>query len=77
MKATLEFNLPEDNSDFQLAVNSSKIFHVIWNLDQYLRSKIKYEDHLLTQEKFDAYEEIRRKLFEIMSENSVGFDQFE
>lgn len=42
MKAILEFNLPEDQVEFDEAINGGKWQHVVWNLDQWLRSQTKY-----------------------------------
>jgi len=42
MKATLEFNLPEDQSDFDLAVNGAKAQVALWEMDQWLRAQYKY-----------------------------------
>jgi hypothetical protein len=42
MKATLEFNLPEDHIEFELAVNGPKMHSVLWEMDQWLRQQYKY-----------------------------------
>jgi hypothetical protein len=34
MKATLEFNLPEDRSEFTLACNGAKYHSAIWDISQ-------------------------------------------
>ena len=74
MKAKLEFNLPDDQQDFTLAVNAMNFWHVLWEMDQYLRSKTKYAPDDLSEDKYDAYQEVRDKLFELMSENNINFD---
>ena len=74
MKATLEFNLPDDQDDFVLATNGLKFWSVLWELDQSLRSKTKYAPDSLPQDKYDAYQEIRDELRELMIENNVTFD---
>lgn len=74
MKAILEFNLPDDQVDFDLATNASKFWSVLWELDQDLRAKTKYAPDNLPQDKYDAYDEVRDKLYELMSENNVSFD---
>ena len=74
MKATLEFNLPDDQDDFVLATNGLKFWSVLWELDQSLRSKTKYAPDNLPQDKYDAYQEIRDELRELMIENNVTFD---
>jgi hypothetical protein len=72
MKATLKFNLPEDQSEFDQAINASKYHSVIWNLDQWLRSETKHG--MLPEERDEAYQDIRQKLHEIMEENNVTLD---
>ena len=74
MKATLEFNLPEDNDDFKMANNGVNWYLVCWELDNDLRAKTKYAPDSLPQDKYDAYQEIRERLRELMSERNVGFD---
>ena len=74
MKATLEFNLPEDQQDFQMATNAIKFWSVIYELDQELRSKTKYAPDDLPEDKYDAYQEVRDRLYELMSEYNVSLD---
>lgn len=74
MKATLEFNLPEDQQDFELATKGLKFWSVLWELDQSLRAKTKYAPDSLPQDKYDAYQEIRDELRELMFDNNLSFD---
>jgi len=74
MKAILEFNLPEDNQDFQLASNAMKFWSVLYELDQDLRAKTKYASDDLPQDKYDAYEEIRDNLYELMRNENISLD---
>ena len=73
-KAILEFNLPEDDQEFELATKGLKFWSVLWELDQSLRAKTKYASDDLPQEKYDAYQEIRDELNELMSDNNLNFD---
>ena len=73
-KAILEFNLPDDQQEFDLATSGLKFWSVLWELDQDLRAKTKYAPDDLPQDKYDAYEEIRDKLRELMSESNISFD---
>jgi len=57
-----------------LATNGLKFWSVLWELDQSLRSKTKYAPDSLPQDKYDAYQEIRDELRELMIENNVTFD---
>jgi hypothetical protein len=74
MKAILEFNLPDDQQDFNLAVNAMKFWDVLYELDQDLRSKTKYAPDDLPQDKYDAYQEVRDLLYELMSNNNISLD---
>jgi cell fate (sporulation/competence/biofilm development) regulator YlbF (YheA/YmcA/DUF963 family) len=74
MKAILEFNLPEDQQDYDLANNGLNFWRVLYELDQELRAKTKYAEDDLPQEKYDAYQEIRDKLHELMRESHVDLD---
>lgn len=72
MKATLEFNLPEDEFDYNMSINGFKWFNVTYQLDQHLRSQLKYNE--LTEEQARIYEELRELLREKMIEQGVNFD---
>ena len=74
MKAILEFNLPDDQQDFELASNAMKFWSVLYDLDQDLRSKTKYASDNLPQDKYDAYQEVRDILHELMSNNNISLD---
>jgi len=77
MKAILEFNLPEDNQEFTVATNGLNFWHVLYDLDQSLRSKTKYAPDDLPEDKYNAYQEIRDELRELMSDHNVNFDMVE
>ena len=75
MKATLEFNLPEDNQEFRLATKGSDWWHVCWEMDQWLRAQYKYmPDAEYSADKYNTYVQCRDKLFELMQENGVSLD---
>lgn len=74
MKAILEFNLPDDQQDFDLANSAQKFWNVLYHLDQELRAKTKYAPDDLPQEKYDAYQEVRDLLHDLMNENRIGLD---
>ena len=75
MEATLKFNLPEENAEFELAVNGSKMHSVLWDMDQWLRAQYKYmSDEEYSEDKYETYEKCREHLRELMFENGVKFD---
>jgi hypothetical protein len=70
MKAILEFDLPSEREEYEDATDGWKYSIVLWEMDQWLRSKIKYDD-TLTDEQYDIYEGVRKRLWEIAEENEV------
>ena len=70
MKAILEFNLPEDKVDFDLALQGGDWKHVCWEMDQYLRKRVKYDEGL-TEEQLEVYEDMRGEFWRMMKENNV------
>ena len=66
MKGILKYNLPEEQEEFLTAQNGSTYKLILWELDQWLRNKIKYEDidNIKTQE-------VRDKLHDLLLENGI------
>ena len=76
MKATLEFNLPEEQYEFNNAIKGGDWKDVCWQMDQYLRKHIKY-DESLSEEQLRVYEGIREELYSFMIENKVDLYEVE
>jgi len=75
MKALLEFNLPEDNTEYELTTKASNMYSVLWEMDQWLRSQYKYmSDDEYSKDKYETYEKCREQLRELMHENGVNLD---
>ena len=74
MKAILEFNLPDDQQEYELANSGLAFWNVLYELDQELRANTKYAPDDMTDEDYDAYQKIRDKLYELMRENNVSLD---
>jgi hypothetical protein len=72
MKAILEFTLPEDNHEFANATQGGKLRSVLWDLDQWFRSKIKYED--LTDEQYQVYQGCRDHLRTLLYEENIDLE---
>ncbi len=69
----MTFNLPEDQAEFDLAVQGSKMYVALWDISQELRTLWKYEE--LKQEEWDMVERIRNKFYEILDENQIKLDK--
>jgi hypothetical protein len=74
MKATLKFNLPEDDHEFTMATKGADMHSVLWDYDQWLRGKIKYSPETMSEEVYNTYEECRRELHEMMGSHQVSLD---
>ena len=44
MKATLEFDLPDEKEEFDITCKSVDYFRQLWDIDQHLRSLLKHGD---------------------------------
>jgi hypothetical protein len=73
MKAVLEFDLPEDQDDFQAAINGNNYKSAIWNFDQLLRSEMKYKE--LSDQTYKAYKYCREELRKILEEDNLFIEQ--
>ena len=60
MKAILEFELPEDNSDFTLANNGFKYWSILSDIDNHLRGVLKYGHKYKSVD--ELAEEVRRMI---------------
>ena len=66
MKAFLVFNRPDDEQEFRVASAAMDWYLTVWDLDQWLRSEIKYQEK--------DYQEVRNKLHEILRDKNLDLD---
>ena len=74
MKGILEFDLRDDQKEFETAINADKYKSVIWDLDQYLRQQIKYNADNLSNDTITAFELIRDKIREQLNDYSISIE---
>lgn len=74
MKATLEFNLPEDREEHQVAVHSVDLYLSLWDIDQWLRGKVKYSEGKEWNNYEDALDATRTQLREIMASRNINLE---
>ena len=77
MKATLEFNLPEDQPEFNNAIKGGDWKHVCWEMDQYLRRNTKYASDDTNEEALQALKNAREFLNNLMVDNNVDLYEVE
>lgn len=75
MKARLEFNLPDEQNEFTLANNGSNFYCALFEIDNYLRNKIKYECESLSEEELKTYEKIREEVNQIINDYASAFHE--
>ena len=71
MKAILEFNLPEDKEEFDAASRGMDWALVAWEIDQLLRNKLKYEEHV--RDTRNTLEELRKTLNDMLADKGLKY----
>lgn len=69
MKATLEFNLPDDSEEYEMYSNALNYYSFINSMNEYLRNEIKYNNH--TDEEYAMLEKVREQYFELMNNYNI------
>jgi len=74
MKAIIEFNLPEDRDEYDMANNAGKMYMALWDIKQLLRSTLKYNPTGLNGDQLEQWEAMRSEFFEILDNNDLKLD---
>jgi hypothetical protein len=72
-KVTIEFDPFEDREEMESALNGAKWKMLVWDLDQHLRSELKYNDEI-TGEVYDALQKVRDHLHELKNESGLTLE---
>ena len=77
MKATITFDLdePGERTEHIRCIKAIDLSMAIYDLDQYLRTKTKYESDGMPAEVYEAYESMRDKFKEILEERHISYDE--
>lgn len=59
MEGILKFELPREEVEFKQAVNAGNAYAALWDFNQHLRKKIKYED--LPEHELAIYDRIKEE----------------
>lgn len=73
MKVTYEFN-DDDNEELQMFQQSRKMWVTFWELENELRSWVKYNSQNLSSEQLEGVAKFRTKFYEIINENQIKLD---
>ena len=74
MEAILKFDLPDDKTEFEAATKSMDWAILAWDIEQYIRNRLKYQSEKL--DKSSAKEELeflRNELHDLMQESGLQF----
>ncbi len=69
MKAILEYELPQESEEYTSAYRGADYRCALWELDEYLRSNIKYTE--MTDEQRGVYEAVRARLQELLLDGDL------
>ena len=74
MKAILEFELPEDKEEFDAASKGMDWAILAWDIDQYIRNRLKYQtEKLQTTSANEELELLRNELHDLMEVSGLQF----
>ena len=74
MKAIIEFEFPDDQEQYQMANDASKMYLALWDIKQLLRSKLKYNPDGLNDEQLTQWEIMQGEFFDILDNNDFKLD---
>ena len=72
MKAVFEFNLPEDQHEYEVMSQASKTQTFLWDFSQKLRSWYKHGHQFKDAD--DAVDKIREEFYQLLNEHEVNID---
>ena len=76
MKAILEFELPEDKEEFDAASKGMDWAIVAWDIDQYIRNRLKYQTEKLdTLNAKKELEFLREALNEMLIDKGLQYPE--
>jgi len=67
MKATLKFNLPDDDADYARANKATDMVNALWDFGHYLRKVDKYETG-------DDIDKIRTQFYDTLNHHGIILD---
>ena len=74
MKAILEFILPDDKAEFDTATKAMDWAILAWDIEQYIRNRLKYQtEKLQTTSANEELELLRNELHDLMEVSGLQF----
>ena len=73
MKATLEFNLPEEQAEHYCAIKGADMLNALFDMRLKLRGMLKYDE--LTDQQYEIVEKIQGYLIQSLEDNEINLDK--
>ena len=74
MEAILKFDLPDDKTEFESATKAMDWAILAWDIEQYIRNRLKYQTEKLdTLSAKEELELLRNELHDLMQESGLQF----
>lgn len=73
MKATLEFNLPDEEAEYYCAIKGQDMLNVLWELKSELRSMLKYGE--LPDAQYEIVEKIQEFLISSLNDHEINLNK--
>jgi len=70
-KAILEFDLPEENAEWEKALRAGRSERALHDIYKYLKSTTKHPPEDMPADVYRAYEDVYSKFWEILRDNEV------
>ena len=74
MKAILEFKLPDDQQEYELAVNAEKMHSALFDIKQLIRAKLKYNPDGLPDAELKQWEIMQDEFYCILDDHNLKLD---
>lgn len=71
-KVTIEYNLPDEQHEYEVAMQATKSQSFLWGFSQQLRSWQKYHHDFKSAD--DALDKIREEFYRLLNEHNVDID---
>jgi hypothetical protein len=72
---TIKYQLPKEENEFRYANNGLNYLLTLYDIDQYLRSQIKYNGDSYTDDEYKLLGKVRDELFRCMATRNVSLDE--
>lgn len=74
MKAILEFELPDDQLEYEMAVNAEKMYSALLRIKKLIRAEVKHNPDGLTDAELKQWEIMQEEFYDILDNYNLKLD---